>query len=253
MVERLYLKVVWGDRRQTLGLQAKKATAFLNDLALLDKAFMDWHIRGTSRDEVLANKLSVNESEILSKFQLQQDIKQKSASLGNSRVSLSLWNGREGDGAIGLSVAGGAETGRDWPQFNYCDIDLPHEAGAVTNRLTCFSNLQKLFQKVVEHWDPDWGYLSTGAISNAAYEPTYSGAFAGWLTYLSDRYGSIPQLPKSFTTNTFLNLGTIITINDVETWTSQDLRNVTVVKQLTVLLREAGLLLPKSPVDKTNN
>jgi hypothetical protein len=67
----------------------------------------------------------------------------------------------------------------------------------------------------------------------------------GWFNFLSDRYVLPPRLPPEYDVKHVGN-GNVIAITTVERFSALNETHVKLVRELLVLLREAGTLTPKA-------
>jgi hypothetical protein len=122
--------------------------------------------------------------------------------------TLMLWNAQDDDDAAHVLIrCGGYPAYHTWPGAadddwfppfsNECQFDLPY-GGPSADRLFRVEALRELIDICVTVWDPDWGMVTTHETNWAIYGKgrQYGGPWAGWLTYLSDRYGRLPALPE---------------------------------------------------------
>lgn len=248
MIERIDLNARWGDRGESLDEVASRAAKCLKRLATFGDVFTHWFQLGKSRKEALEQRFEPTFEScraLLAKGRNRRDTDKSIIETLGFRMW--LWNGQEGESAGGVRFNCGAYPAvAAMPTPNECMVELPF-GGSVADRLLQEEMLLSITETVVESWDPDWVRVSTFQMRQAVYPQPYQGVEVGWLTYLSDRYGSLPALPAEYQTARIDGLGTVVIAKQIDRLTASNPVHVESVQRLSNLLRVAGLLSPTPP------
>nr|WP_225937173.1 immunity 52 family protein [Myxococcus sp. RHSTA-1-4] len=95
-------------------------------------------------------------------------------------------------------------------------------------------------------WDPDWVVATSDSYRRLMREPSKSGAFVGWVTYLSRRRGAVPPLPAPVRIEPVEDKGTLIVLTP-ERLTARNPEHVEQGRRVCELLARAGLMQPVTP------
>jgi len=251
------LRARWGARKESLEVCATKMCAFLSELAMCDDMFAQQWIKCTcTREEAMTNpneiELSVEALQnLLAKGRVRRDL-DKSVVEELGYHSRQLWNGRKLDSAFVLIECGAYPNPRILPAANTVWIDLPND-GSALRRVLHPVKLRGITNVVVKNWDPDWARISTNKLDSEVYQVNgYLGQMAGWLTYISDRYGPLPPLPEDCAVERVGELGNLVTITSIrERLTVSNPAYVAAVRRLSEVLERAGFLAPIPPAKPT--
>jgi len=247
--ETLNLRARWGTRQETVGDCAKKMFAFLNDLAKCDDIFAQPWLKssGTNLQDVEVSVESLQS--LLEKGRVRRDFgKSIVEHLGYD--SSRLWNGSKNNCVFVFVQCGAYPNPQVLPSANCVWLDLPDD-NLTTKWVARPQQLLEITNVVVKNWDPDWARISTNKIDAEIYRANpYRGQMVGWLTYISERYGPLPSLPKECSTERVGELGTLISITSInERLTISNPAHVALVRQLSEVLEQAGVLAPIPPTN----
>jgi hypothetical protein len=249
MSDAITLHACWGNRKETVDECAKHAERFLRLLAEFDDTFGQWFKKGMSRRQALQSKVEPTfESlrNLLSKGRNRGDVSK--AVIEDLGFHLRLWNGLDGDaGGAGVSNTCGSYPEPVMPEPNWCDIDLPY-GGLAHDRLLQVEKLCKIIDIMVTCWNPDWAWVSTYDIRGIIYPGMYQGQAVGWLTYISDRYGPLPALPKEYEVTRINGLGNVINITTIDRLTMSNPAHIEAIRRLSEILEKAGMLAITPPL-----
>jgi hypothetical protein len=248
MSDDITLHACWGNRKETVDECAKHAERFLRLLAEFDDTFGQWFKKGMSRRQALQSKVEPTfESlrNLLSKGRSRRDDnKEVIEDLG---FHLALWNGLNGyNGGAGVYIHCGSYPDPTMHEPNFCDIDFPY-GGSALNRLLQVDKLCKIIDIMVTCWNPDWAWVSTYDIRGIIYPGMYRGQAVGWLTYISNRYGALPALPKEYEITRINGFGSVIVITTIDRLTVSNPVHIEAMRRLSEILEKAGMLAPTPP------
>lgn len=237
MIEQIDLNARWGDRKESLDDCANRASHCLQKLAECDVAFSRWFLKGRSREEALKRPFQPTFEacrELLDRGRHYRDIPR--TLIEEMGFMIALWNGEDGSSAVNIRFQAGAYPAvAALPAVNECMIELPI-GGPVADRLLREERLRSVLIAVVESWNPDWARVSTYQMRQAIYPQPYQGIQIGWLTYLSDRYEPIPQLPAGYRMVPIDSFGTLVEISDIDRLTAANPAHVEAVRRLAEIL-----------------
>lgn len=247
-VERLNLEAYWGSRKESIDECAAHVLDCLRQLAVGDEAFAQpWLKCGNSRKEALANKIELTSESLrnlLAKGRNRYDTtKEVIEDLGFYLGR--LWNGWDDEAAAHVAFHCGAYP-KLMPMPNDCLIEFPY-GGPAANRIVQVNKLGCVMAAVVSSWDPDVAAVSSYQMRAAVYPQTHRGPWAGWLTYLSDRYGALPALPEGCEVTRLEGQGSLIVLKGFDRLTASNPAHVEAVWQLSDVLERAGMLAPTPP------
>ncbi len=252
MKEQVNLKARWGVRKESVEACASHMLRCLQQLALCDEAFAHkWLKCGMSLKETLANKIELSAESLQSlliRGRIKRDVdKSVIEHLGFS--SGRLWNGRE-ESAAHISIQCGAYPDPNkMPGINDVLLELPRD-GSASERVFYIDNMRKIISTVLECWDPDWIRVSTYKLDEMVYpQELYQGQQVGWLTYVSDRYGKPPSLPREYEVSRVGNAGNLIVVSSIDRPTILNRAHVESLRKLSNILEQAGMLSPTPPMD----
>jgi hypothetical protein len=98
---------------------------------------------------------------------------------------------------------------------------------------------------LVKSWDPDWVRITTAQVDSAVYpQQPYDGQRVGWLTYIADRHGSLPDLPPTCEVTRVDHLGSVILVKSINRPSASVEAHVQELKRLSDVLEKAGMLAP---------
>jgi hypothetical protein len=245
MVEKIDIRARWDARKESAAECAKRMLGCLQRLATIDEVFaVGWLKCGDSLQEALQNRVRVSQEFLEAVFEQRRSRREAERGpiddlgIGSGR----FWNGLEPDAAH-ISVRCGAYVDpAKMPGINEVRIGLP-QAGAAGDRLLRPEKLREIVTVVAEEWDPDWARVSTFHMDEILYPARrYRGQEAGWLTYISSRYGGLPPLPKSCQVIPVSGRGDIIVITPIQKISAAHSSDVILLRELSSVLEKAGFL-----------
>ena len=118
------------------------------------------------------------------------------------------------------------------PYPNGCVLELPYDDAPAAHRIQTEAKLRLITEALVRCWDPDWGHVSTNRVRVAIRGPRY----VGWLTYLSDQFGALPQMSDHYEVRRVGEQGRLIVIKGVDRLTVSNPEHVAAVRNLTKAL-----------------
>lgn len=251
MPEQIRLRARWGPRKDTVEDCAHRMNSFLLRLAECDEVFTKGWLKCTRSMDADLKRVAVSVDELRKLFEkgrIRRD-KDKSAFEDMGFHSGRLWNGSEVE-PTHVSVECGSYyvSPRIVTALNNVWLELPSESSSVA-RLLRPEKLSELVSVVVDQWNPDWVWVSTNKADAEIYqENPYVGQMVGWLTYASDRYGKLPQLPSNCHVTRIEGHGNLITIDLEGRLTASNSLHVASLEVLSHTLREAGFLNPIPPL-----
>ena len=242
-VESYYLAVYWGARKESAGECAQRARRVLVSLVECDPIFAHWFEQGASQNSALHNEIALTETSLEALFL-------KGANRGdfsnrpieNLGFRVALWTGGEDGGSAKLTIKCGCYARA--PLVNSCVIGLPF-SGAAAARLLQTERLATIMKSSVLAWDPDWGVVMTRAYQSTLPAPATLAPQVGWMLYLSDRRGKIPQLPEPCKVRQIDRVGSLI-VTTYDRFTVNNDAHVETARHVSEALNRDGLLGPPS-------
>ena len=239
MQETYYTGTYWGARRETAAECAQRAAAFLQGLAACDPSFQHWYQPGRTPRGLPGRPLPSDDLRELEAFMLRG---RNRTDFGHHVIeelgfSGTFWNGRK-NSALVSTVCGSSSPHTS----NLCVMNLPSR-GEPFERLVCASVLARVLTCMVTAWDPDWGVATSGPLRDLVSDKGRVGTFAGWLTYISRRRGTVPPLPAPARIEPVGTHGTLVILMP-ERPTVSTPEHVESLSRLQRLLDGAGLLTP---------
>jgi hypothetical protein len=251
MTENVNLLASWGVCTRTVDQCAERVLDCLRKLAVCDAVFAQtWLQCGNSLKSAYENKVELTVNvlrQLLDKGRFRRDVdKTVMEELGFS--SGRLWNGSFDTPAHVAFHCGAHPDPIYMPGVNSVRVEFP-PLGPAAERTLQMNTLRHVMSAVVSVWDPDWARVSTYEMDQVVYpEAYYKGQKAGWLTYASDRYGELPELPPTCGTQHLEGLGTLIVLNGIKRVSSSGIQHVKAVRSLSEVLKKAGMLAPLPPL-----
>jgi hypothetical protein len=185
MTEHFYLGIYWPARRESLSQCTKRVSTALRELTKVDGRLAQWFLKGWTRAHALQHQVSLDDQSIaklLLDGRNRTDYDNKV--IENLGFSMALWNGATAGNEVAISFHCGAYS--KWVGNNAI-LDLPFQrkhAGDICN----FCKLRQILLILVRCFDPDWGVVTSHHLRKVVNIPVGKPT-AGWLTYLSTRYG----------------------------------------------------------------
>ncbi len=236
MKETHYIGAYWLTRGEAPEACAQRAVTLLEHLATCDSSFTHWFEKGWTLEEALRHRVEPRTDALLEAFRRQEE---RPEELG---FSLGLWNGDTTQDASRLSLTCGCAS--PWVS-NACVVHLPEE-GSAAQRLLQAPVLARILRAMVLAWDPEWGVASSHALRAHLSESAEAGTFLGWVSYFSQRRGSVPPLPPPVQVEPVEDKGTLIILTP-ERFTTSNPAHLELALRTTEMLSQAGLLGPLRP------
>jgi len=201
--EVFFLRFLWGPRPESLKRCAGRLDAFLSELRSIDNAFAAWRRDNTTAFQV---PLGVKRLEgWLAEGVNRNDVgKEVIAELG---FALSLTSSEES--TLTLRVNCGVYS--SWTN-NCCSIEFP-STGKVADRILRADILTRVAKATVLAWQPDHGVITSHQCSARSQPPSFLSE-AGWITYLSEKYNHLSQLPSQLTTENIVGGRLVVATSD---------------------------------------
>jgi len=236
MSKDFYAGAYWGDREESLDACATRLSRFLNDMKCCGDPFCTWYEKGGSRREALTKRISPD-LDYLRRLLTAGSVKGS----GSTGYVVGMWNGRsDTNGVIDLSVSCGSACLK-YGLLNTCVIDLPHESPGF-EEVVCLSVLKPLLGSLARNWQPDWAAVIPRTLRSLLPVP-HGHPHHAWILYLSDKRGTVPQLPEPARSEPLAGLGTLVTVVG-ELFDVDNPAHVSAVQAVYGVLRRAGLLGP---------
>ncbi|HEV3080506.1 MAG TPA: Imm52 family immunity protein [Gemmataceae bacterium] len=244
--ETYHASFFWPDRSESLNQCAQRAAAFFRLLESCDPCFARWVKPRTTHKRTGAEFEPTFDSlyNVLKDTRIRGD-KDHSA-MEDMGYGIWLWNGKSGDATARVNITCGAHPcipTVGLPVANRCVIELP-ASGVTGERILQPEALLHIISAIVGSWDADWGRIASDDIY-ALMTGEDQADIVGWFNFLSDRYVLPPRLPPEYDVKHVGN-GNVIAITTVERFSALNETHVKLVRELLVLLREAGTLTPKA-------
>ncbi len=252
--EHLRMDVQWRERLESLDECAARAAGFFRDMRAFDKALGWLGPMGKSA------RTEPRGLEYLSEGWLRRVLKVSRARRGaglrpkEEVPFIVFFTGPPGAlGPLwGHFVSGsGHIVGAPLPNLcllQFSRVRTPEECG----RMLTAEYLSGLMEIAVRHWEPDMGSASSYETDLAAFphRRDCTGPRPGWLTYVADHWGRVPELPAPYRVRRLEGRGSLIVVDGIDMLTASNPEHVRTVRRLWELLRDAGLVLFHSPDDR---
>jgi hypothetical protein len=241
MAEIYYAGVYWGVRQERLEQCTQRTMSLLAGLAQIHPLFSRWdRIEQADEDDEGENTtvqpLNVTEpalQELLRSGQNYTDFGHQVMPELGFHFSITAQDQEE----VSLRVTCGAYAPQ--PGINSCVLTLP-ATGPTTDQILQTPTLLAILRVMVSAWQPDWGVVTSDDYQNLIPFPASNAPRMGWLVYLSQACGPLPQLPFQVIP---LNTGNIIAVTD-ERFTANNPAHVMAANRLGGMLDAAGLRGP---------
>ena len=251
MSERFYIGAYWGPRKESIDECARRAVTLLSRLSMCDERLQRW-TRPVVSDEGIVDLESVERAVPFDEIVLKQILLEGQNHYGDKERTII--------GDLGFQVCLSTDIREQevvYLEFccalyhegsdlvNSCAISLPRN-GIVSERLLQIRVLEELIDAVVQSWDPDWGTVISHEYLDTCPDLSSRNALipkVGWMTYLSNRYGSIPPMPKPSRVVSVRGKGHLVVVTD-ERFSTTCQNHIEAAKQAREILVRAGLLVP---------
>jgi hypothetical protein len=247
--ETYYAAVYWGAQQETAGEGALRVARFLQALRGCDPSFQQWYRPGRGRTPrgvpglfLAPEKPQEIEAALLEGRHYASGSRRLIEDLG---FALTCSNRIED--ATSISIRCGCYS-RHPP--NSCLVDFPSE-GEAFERWVSAPVLEQVLTAMVSAWEPDWGVVTSDSLREQLSASREAGTFAGWLTYFSRRWGTVPPLPAPARIQPVGTQGTLLLLSP-ERLSADHLEHRELLSRYQRHLDKAGLLrpleaLPSSP------
>lgn len=203
--EAFYLRACWGPREASLRECARRCSSFLSALAKLTPHFAKWYEFDSSKKSAVgASETAL--ADVLKRGVAVTDVGREVIQEGG--FGLRLWNRRQDETRTSISIRCGVYS--PWVP-NLCLV-RPEHLG-LTNSFPSVHIVVQVVKAMVQIWDPD-DVVVTSLLTDERVPRTWDGPDVGWITYLSDRHGPIPELRKVARTERVDELGTLMMLTD---------------------------------------
>jgi hypothetical protein len=249
-----WLVAQWGARQQPVEACAAWAADLFRRLAAVDRGLRGWYrtIGLESCEESLRHPMEPTTDALRGEFENCRSRVDDQAVRERLVFALRLWNGpRRGGILVDVRQLASPLDGSAFAsECLIASIYASLLGGPVWRRVSRPEKLRKIMAAVVATWNPDVAYVSSPAMSEAAWPDREKGHGApGWLTYVSDRYGPLPALPDGYTVERLEGLGNLILIDGATHCNAAAPAHAAAVRRLSEVLTQAGIPLtpPISP------
>ncbi|TQF11728.1 hypothetical protein FJV41_32750 [Myxococcus llanfairpwllgwyngyllgogerychwyrndrobwllllantysiliogogogochensis] len=239
-VESYYAGAYWGPRKETPEECARRTADFLNFLEGCDPFLAEWYKPAKSLKEARKHPLMPPDSATLTEL-FRAGVNRADAGGIIERLGFSFWfdnGGPDGDVAE-LRIHCGSYSDA---VPNSCVMTLPRK-GQHAERLLTVQVLTEVVRGMVPSWGPDWAFATSYAYYQEHRKAASDPFSLGWVTYLSDRLGSVPPLPAPVRVESVGDKGTLIVLTP-ERFTASNQDHVALADRVRELLDRAGMLKP---------
>lgn len=241
-MESFYAGAYWTARKETVEACTSRAVACLLGLAACDPLFSRWLKLGKSRKEALKNEVSISPEEI--KALLIKGVNRRDANkeiIQELGMTVGLWTGGKNEEAASIMIHCGSYS---TIVGNSCVIDLPYGEEAA-KRILKIETLISIAEVMVRSWDPDWVTVSSWRLREKVLTLESAIPQVGWLTYISNRLGSISSVPPPAELIKIDETGNLL-IATRERFSTEREEHVVIVNRLIQELLNHGILKEKA-------
>jgi Immunity protein 52 len=191
MNDSYYLGVYWGARDETCQACAERIYRTLRDFTTVSPQLSRWFRLGSSRNEALQREVHLDNESIRSLLAKGRNWSDKDVRSRNGLgFSLSLWNGAAiDDQAVSISFGCGMVAKN---VVNAVTLSLPTDQ-LEQSAMIHFKFLRSIILILVKHFSPDWGVVNSHCLYRSMLGLRENMPQVGWITYLSNHFGSIPS------------------------------------------------------------
>lgn len=234
-----YAGAYWSPRKESPEECARRAVVFLNSLAACDPLLAHWNSIPKPRGRGLKTPIMPPDVTSLTEA-FRRGVNREPG--GPAIEHLGLTVGAYNDGArqdhASLSMRCGSY---GEGTSNACVLNLPSE-GANADRVLTHSVLSGVVRSMAVAWDPDWAVATSSNHRDTLSEKGKAGTFAGWVTYLSRRRGTVPPLPVPVRIEPVEDRGALVILTPERLTASPE--HVEIGRHVGELLARAGLMQP---------
>jgi hypothetical protein len=222
----------WAGRNESAEACARRAEALFQELGRCDPAYARWFEYSYSRKHSLGLPFEPTAETFLRFF------KRRKYRLDREVFTFEAWTGQEQRGRGGkLSFVCGSNS----PSYlNECLLYLPREEPAASRVLTV-PVLKEVVRAMVLAWEPDGCVVVAEGDRGSKKALEAGGPCLGWLTYVADRRGKVPPLPKPVRVEPLEDKGLLIILTP-ERFSLENPAHVSLAGRVRERLQKAGLL-----------
>ena len=236
--ESYYAGAYWGPRKESPEECAQRAADFLNFLAPHDPLLAHWYKPARAVKDARKHPLMPPDVPTLTEM-FRRGINRERGGPNIEQLGYTFWFGNGGGkfDSAGLQILCGCYSEA---VSNTCVLTLP-STGPDAERVLTTPVLAGAVRSMALAWDPDWAVATSDSHRRLMRESSKSGAFVGWVTYLSRRRGTVPPLPAPVRIEPVEEMGTL-TILTPERLTARNPEHVEQGRRVGELLARAGLM-----------
>jgi hypothetical protein len=242
-LETYYAGAYWGAREESPEQCALRTSVLLTQLAPCDPFLAEWYKPTRSRKDARKFPLLPSDLPTLTD-QFRRGVNRERGGPVFKDLGFSFWfdnGGGDYDNANLRIRCGGYSEG----MTNNCVLGLP-TLGRSPNaeRVVSSSVLVGVVRGMALAMEPDWA-VALSKTHRDEYEDkdNKTGPWVGWVTYLSQKRGTVPPLPAPVRIERVEDKGTLILLTP-ERFTVANAEHLALAKRVRELLSRAGLLSP---------
>ncbi len=222
----------WAGRRESAEACARRAETLFQQLGGCDPAYARWFEYAYSRKHSLQQPFEPTYEAFLRFFE------RRKYRLARDVFTFDAWTGQEQQGRGGMLSF---TCGSNEPFYsNLCVLHLPREEPAAS-RVVSVSGLTEVVRAMVRAWEPDGCAVIAEEDREAKKVMGDGGPCLGWLTYVSERRGKVPSLPKPVRVEPMEDQGSLIILTP-ERFSLNNPAHVALAGRVRERLWNAGLL-----------
>ena len=237
-METYYLGAYWQPRQESLNDCVRRIQELLICAGGCDPCFRYWYRLGRSKAQALSNVVSSDLTSIQSLVMKGVHHSADGNTIEELGYHVGMWNGAESDDeATNLSITCGCFS----PSAkNSCVISLPAK-GDAAERILRYPKLRMLVQCTVQAFEPDWCVVMSRSYRDSLSTWSADEPRAGWLLYISHRFGRLPTFRWNVQTDN-VNAPGMLLIATTEQFSVSNATHVQAAEVIDQMLREGGLL-----------
>lgn len=189
MDKRITIRCFAGPRKWSLDDCANAMWRLLKEFGNIDPAYADWYVDGRQSKQACVTRSKANLRRLLGRGVNRDDVAHKP--IENLGFSICLWHPNDSDSVGRLIINWGVST----PYVeNSCILDPP-PSGRARQRLLSKRGIVSYYASLARCFDPDHGDLASGDLWDEIHYKVGDPP-VGWVTYMSRRLGSLPELKR---------------------------------------------------------
>jgi hypothetical protein len=230
----------WGPRKESAEECAQRTVAFLHMLASADPFLAQWYKPVRSRQKGLKPPLvPVDLPTLTEAFRRGVNREGRGPAIESLGFNIGLSNGASNRAYAFLRIFCGAYSEA---VSNFCLLS-PIEPGPDADRVLSAPVLTSVVRSMVLAWEPDWAVATSSKLSEVLSDKDRTGAFVGWVTYLSRQRGVVPPLPAPVRIEKVEDKGTLVTLTP-DRLTADNPEHLELGRRVGELMSRAGLMRP---------